>query len=92
MIPHVKKVMFLASVPALQWNSHPHFLVYVWFKMKSNFNIFDLQEWNLNVQLQTFIQANITMGKKTLKTCQEQPHLLSGHFIKVFYKITTCPR
>ena len=42
-------------------------------------------------QLQIFIQANITMRKK-LKTCKEQPHLVSGHFIKVFYKMTTCPR
>ena len=32
-------------------------------------------------QLQIFIQANITVRKK-----------LSGHFIKVFYKMTTCPR
>ena len=30
-------------------------------------------------------------GKK-LKTCQERPHLLSGRFIEVFYKATTCPR
>ena len=30
-------------------------------------------------------------GEKT-KTCQERPHFLSGHFIKVFYKTTTCPR
>ena len=29
MIPNVKKVLFLALVPMLQWNSHPHFLVYV---------------------------------------------------------------
>ena len=29
MIPNVKKVMLLALVPVLQWNSHPHFLVYV---------------------------------------------------------------
>ena len=41
-------------------------------------------------QLQIFIQANITMRKK-LKTYKEQPHLVSGHFIKVFYKMTTCP-
>ena len=26
------------------------------------------------------------------KTCQERPHLLSDRFIKVFYKMTTCPR
>ena len=29
MIPNVKKVMLLALVPVLQWNSHPHFLVSV---------------------------------------------------------------
>ena len=29
MIPNVKKVMFLALVSVLQWNSHPQFLVYV---------------------------------------------------------------
>ena len=54
-------------------------------------NIFNFQEWHQNAQLQIFIQANITVGKK-LKTCQERPHLLSGRFIKVFYKKTTCPR
>ena len=42
-------------------------------------------------QLQIFIQANIAVGKK-LKTCQGRPHLVSGRFIKVFYKTTTCPR
>ena len=31
-------------------------------------------------------------SRKKLKTSQEQPHLLSGHFIKVIYKTTTCPR
>ena len=47
-----------------------------------------------HVQLQVFIQANITVGKKKnkLKTCQEQPYLVSGCFIKLFYKTTTCPR
>ena len=43
------------------------------------------------MQLQSFIQVNIIVGKK-LKTSQEQPHLLSGHFIKVIYKTTTYPR
>ena len=37
-----------------------------------------------------FIQANITVWKK-LETCLKQ-HLLSSRFIKVFYKMTTCPR
>ena len=31
------------------------------------------------------------MGK-ILKTCSEQPRLVSGCFIKVFHKMTTCPR
>ena len=44
-----------------------------------------------HAQLRIFIQANITVGKK-LKTCQERPHFVSGRFIKVFYKTTTCPR
>ena len=44
-----------------------------------------------HAQLQLFIEANITVGKK-LKTCQERPHLVSGPFIEVFYKTTTCPR
>ena len=42
------------------------------------------------MQLPTFIEANITVEKK--KTCQERPHLVSGCFIKVFYKMTTCRR
>ena len=34
-----------------------------------------------------------TAGYSTgLKTCHERPHLVSGHFIMVFYKTTTCPR
>ena len=44
-----------------------------------------------HVQLQIFIQANITVGRK-LKTCQGQPHLVCGCFIKLFYKTTTYPR
>ena len=34
MIPNVKKVMFLALVPVLQWNKHPYFSVYVRSKWK----------------------------------------------------------
>ena len=41
---------------------------------------YNFQEWHQNIKLQIFIQVNITVGKK-LKTCQEQPHLLSGHFV-----------
>ena len=53
-----------------------------------NFQWPNLHEWHQNLQLQIFIQANLTMGKK-LKTCQEQPHLVCSHFIEVFYKTTT---
>ena len=44
-----------------------------------------------HAQLHIFIQANITVGK-ILKACQVRPHLVSGPFIKVFYKTTTCTR
>ena len=44
-----------------------------------------------HAQLQLFIEANITVGKK-LKTCQERPHLVSGRLIKVFYETTTWSR
>ena len=37
------------------------------------------------------IYANITLGKK-LKICQGRPHLLSGRFIRVIYKMNTFPR
>ena len=36
-------------------------------------------------------QAN-TIVRKKLKTCHEWQHLLSDRFIKVFYKMTICPR
>ena len=35
-----------------------------------------------HAQLQIFIQANITVEKKT----KNLPRTISGHFIKVFYK------
>ena len=31
-------------------------------------------------------------SEEELATCQEQPHLLCGCFIKVFYKTTICPK
>ena len=37
-----------------------------------------------HAQLQIFIQANITSGKK-LQICQEGPHFVSGCFVEVFY-------
>ena len=44
-----------------------------------------------HIQLQIFIQADITIGKK-IKTWKEQPHLVSDGYIKVLYKTTPCPR
>ena len=41
------------------------------------------------MQLQIFMQADIIIGKNKTKTYQERPHLVSGRFIKVFYKTTT---
>ena len=76
MIPNVKKVSFSfgASVTVKQPSS---LLNNVCSKCKVTYNF---QEWHQNIKLQIFIQVNITVGKK-LKTCQEQPHLLSGHFV-----------
>ena len=34
----------------------------------------------------------LILGGGGPKVFSEQPHLASGHFIKVFYKATTCPR
>ena len=30
--------------------------------------------------------------EEKLKTCQEQQGFVCGHFMKVFYKTTTCPK
>ena len=37
------------------------------------------------------LYKTFTVGINT-KTCQEQPDLVCGRFIKVLYKKTTCPR
>ena len=44
-----------------------------------------------HAQLQIFIQGNITGGSKTKKLSRATA-LVSGHFMKVFFKMTTCPR
>ena len=42
--------------------------------------------------MQRFIHClDIYSGEKT-RIYSERPHLASGYFIKVFYKMTTCPR
>ena len=97
MIPNIKtyfdKKINIFSFGASVTVKQPFLLLNICIaKMKSNLkNIFNLQKWHQNSQLQIFIQANINVRKK-LQTCQEQPHLVSGHFMKVLYKTTTCPR
>ena len=42
--------------------------------------MFYLQEWHQNI---------LNYREKELKTCQERPYLVSGHFIEVFCETTT---
>ena len=87
-----KRITFLALVLVLQWNSRLLFLVYVRSKSKVTWNILNLQEWCQNMRNLKYLFKQILPWEKKLKTCQERPHLVSGRFIKVFYKTTTCPR
>ena len=64
MISNVKEVMFLALVPVLQWKSQLHFWVYVRSKWKVSENIFNLQEWNQNAQLQIFLFNQVLLWEK----------------------------
>ena len=52
MIANVKK-MFLALVPVLQWNSHPHFLAYV------------LSEWKLTLKFLIFKNGTKTCNYRS---------------------------
>ena len=87
-----KRIMFLALVLVLQWNSRLRFLVYVRSKSKVTWNILDLQEWCQNMRNCKSLFKQILPWENKLKTCQERPHLVSCRFMKVFYKTTTCPR
>ena len=42
--------------------------------------------------LKIYSLYDINSGRGGPKVFSEQPHLASGHFMKVFYKTTTCPR
>ena len=77
----------------LNWNSHPC-LMYVLSKSKVTQNISNLQAWHKNMQngKSLFMWRHSLWGKKTQKTCQEWKHWASGHFMKLFYKTTTCTR
>ena len=54
------------------------------FKMKSNLG-------TKTCAIANHYSSKYYRGKK-LKTCQEQPYLVSGHFIEVLCKATTCSR
>ena len=91
MILNVKKVMFLVLLSVLQWNSHPHFLVYILSEWKVTLNIFNIQKWHQMCKCRSLFKEILPWGKK-LKPCQEGPYLLSSCFIKMFFKTITCPR
>ena len=60
-------------------------------------NIFNLQEWHQNMQnCKSYSSKSLFIKhlqcEQKLKTCREQPDLVCGCFVKVFYKMTTCPR
>ena len=91
MITNIKKVMILVIplAPVVQWNSYPHFLVYLFSKGKVN--IFIFKNCTKTRSCKSLFKQILPWEKKT-KNLPERPHLLSGLFIKVFYKTTTCPR
>ena len=82
------------KVIVLQWNSHPHFLIYLRSKSKVTQNISDLQEWHQKCKMANLYSRKdlFTIRREKTKTCSGRPHLCSGCFIKVFYKTTPCPR
>ena len=89
MIPNVKRVMFLALVLVLQWNSHPQFLVQLCSKWKA----YNLKHFQLSRMAPKCAIANLYSSKNYCgKKPKNLPHMFRGHFIKVFYKMATCPR
>ena len=69
------------------------------FKMKSNSEYFYSSRMAPKCAIATLYSSKyyrgeknkILLGKK-IKSCQEQPHLLSGCFLKLFNKTTTHAR
>ena len=67
------------------------------FKIKITKNFLNLQEWHQNMQnckslFQQIFIIKHSQWEQKLKTCQEQPDLVCGRFLKVLCKTTTCPR
>ena len=60
--------------------------------MKSNSKHFQSSEIAPKCAITYLYSSKYYRGDKKLKTCQEQPRLLSAHSMKVFYKTTTCQR
>ena len=59
------------------------------FKIKSNWNIFDFQEWHQNTKI--FISYKTQTVETKTKTCQDQPNLVVTWY-RFFYRMTTFPR
>ena len=69
MIPNVKRVMFLALVLVLQWNSHPQFLVQVCSRWKAyNLKHFQLSRMAPKCAIANLYSSKNYCGKK-LKIC-----------------------
>ena len=62
------------------------------FKMKNNLKIFLILKNDTKTRAITNLYSSKYCCGKKLKTCQEWSHLVSGRFIKMFYKTTTCSR
>ena len=98
MIPNIKtyfdKKINIFSFAASVTGKEPSLLLNrCMFKMRSNLkNIFNLQKWQQNTLNCQSLFKQILMSEKKLKACQEQQHLVSGHFMNVLYKTTTCTR
>ena len=96
MIPNIKtffdkKVIFLV----LMSMKHPSsFLNICTFKMKK-YNLKPFESLRMAPKICTIKNLGSSRyyrREKKLKACQERLHLVSGSFIKVFYKMDTCPR
>ena len=81
-------------VLVLQWNSYQHFWIYVCSKITQNiWDIIKEQYQNMQNGVSLFTWRFIHYNTFTLeKNCSERLHVVSGHLVKVFYKMTTCLR
>ena len=62
------------------------------FKIKSNLKTLLILQSDTKTRATANLYSSKYFCEKKLKACQEWPHLVSGPFMKVFYKTNTCPR